>query len=235
MINFRKKIFLFLTIIGLVAILAGCAQTSDSVRVRFAEQEYEIRMHDQVKIEPIIKTANSMSVQDVELVYESADESIVKFIDGWLYPQAEGETEIKVYWKDKEVVFDKATVRVIKPALPVFVYSQNTFFKNEVKALAYDFDYNYTQAVATFESLNPDVAQSTTLATNSSTPTSGTNTYSFNTYYGDSLQFVYTAKPGAVIDQPNNYSFTIDPTFEVSNIIANKSELPDPSIEITSQ
>ena len=159
MINFRKKIFLFLTIIGLVAILAGCAQTSDSVRVRFAEQEYEIRMHDQVKIEPIIKTASSMSVQDVELVYESADESIVKFIDGWLYPQAEGETEIKVYWKDKEVVFDKATVRVIKPALPVFVYSQNKFFKNEVKALAYDFDYNYTQAVATFESLNPDVAE----------------------------------------------------------------------------
>lgn len=84
-------------------------------------------------------------------------------------------------------------------------------------------------------SLNPDVAQSVTLATNSSTPTSGTNTYSFNTYYGDSLQFVYTAKPGAVIDQPNNYSFTIDPTFEVSNIIANKSELPDPSVEITSQ
>lgn len=66
--------------------------------------------------------------------------------------------------------------------------------------------------------------------------TSGTNTYSFsNIYYGDKLRFDYTAKPGAVIDQDNNYEFTVDPTFSISNIQVEKSALPEPTAELSSQ
>ena len=161
MLNFRKKIFLFLTIIGLVALLASCSDNTNSVRINIPEDEYEVRMHADMKVEPVVRTSSSMSIDDVELVYESSDESVVKYVNGWLYPQAEGEATIKVYWKEKNVVFDKATVKVIKAALPQLVYTQNVFFKNEVGEIEYTLDYNYTDAVASFESLNPEIAEIT--------------------------------------------------------------------------
>lgn len=66
--------------------------------------------------------------------------------------------------------------------------------------------------------------------------TSGTNTYSFSKiYYGDKLRFEYTAKPGAVVDQDNNYEFTVDPTFSISNIQVEKSALLNPTVELSSQ
>jgi hypothetical protein len=71
---------------------------------------------------------------------------------------------------------------------------------------------------------------------NGSKATSGTNTYSFsNVYYGDKLKFSYTAKPGAIIDQENNYEFTVDPTFSISNIQAEKSDLPELTLALSSQ
>ena len=161
MLKFRKKIFLFLTIIGLVALLASCTEASNSVRINIPEEEYEIRLHTQMDVKPIVRASGSLSVDDVELVYESSDEEIVKYVDGTLYPQAEGEAEIKVYWKDKDIVFDRATVKVIKPALPELVYTQNVLFKNEVKGIEYSLRYNYTDAAAKFESLTPDIAEIT--------------------------------------------------------------------------
>lgn len=84
-------------------------------------------------------------------------------------------------------------------------------------------------------SKHPDAPQGTVWTQNTKA-TSGTNTYSFsNVYYGDNLRFDYTAKPGAIIGQKNNYEFTIDPTFNISNIGVEKSELPDPSAELSSQ
>lgn len=84
-------------------------------------------------------------------------------------------------------------------------------------------------------SKNPNATQGTVWS-NGSKATSGTNTYSFsNVYYGDKLKFAYTAKPGAVVDQDNNYEFTVDPTFSISNIQVEKSVLPEPTAELSSQ
>ena len=75
MLNFRKKIFLFLTIIGLVVILASCGQNSDSIRVSLEDEEIEVRMQSVMEFKPVVRTSSSMSADDVELVYESSDES----------------------------------------------------------------------------------------------------------------------------------------------------------------
>ena len=158
MLNFRKKIFLFLTIIGLVVILASCGQNSDSIRVSLEDEEIEVRMQSVMEFKPVVRTSSSMSADDVELVYESSDESIVKYVNGTLYPQAEGQAQIKVYVKNNKGIFDRATVTVIKAELPELVYEQNVFFKNEVKPLSYELSYNYTGAVAAFEAINPEIA-----------------------------------------------------------------------------
>lgn len=84
-------------------------------------------------------------------------------------------------------------------------------------------------------SKNPDASQGTVWY-NVTKATSGTNTYSFsNVYYGDKLKFAYNAKPGAIIDQENNYEFTVDPTFSISNIQVEKSALLNPTVELSSQ
>ena len=159
MLNFRKRIFLFLTIIAVVLGLAACTESSNTVRINFDSEEYVVRMQTVVDVKPTIKAAASVAIDDIEVVYESSDESVVRYVNGVLYPKSEGEAEIKVYWKDKDVVFDKATVKVIKPALPVLVgHEGQQFLKNGEAQLAYTLHKNYTQATVKFESLNPEVA-----------------------------------------------------------------------------
>ncbi len=159
MLNFRKRIFLFLTIIAVVLGLVGCSDASNTVRINFDSDEYEVRMQSYLEVKPTIKADASLSLDEIEVIYESSDESIVRYQHGVLYPVSEGEAEIKVYWKDKEVVFDKATVKVIKPALPEFVYDETQLFlKNGQSNLNYSLRYNYTEAKAVFSSLTPEIA-----------------------------------------------------------------------------
>ncbi|MGM9900021.1 MAG: hypothetical protein ACI32E_05520, partial [Bacilli bacterium] len=117
MLNIKKRIFLFLTILVTVFCLAGCNDASNTVRINFEKEEYVVRMQDYLTVKPKIEHSVSISESEIEVVYESLDENVVRYEHGVLYPQAEGETTIKVYWKDKEVVFDKAVVKVIKAAL----------------------------------------------------------------------------------------------------------------------
>ena len=128
MFNFRKRIFLFLTIIAMVLGLAACTDPNNATRIKFDSEEYTVRMETYLEVKPTIKVAPSVSINDIEVVYESSDESIVRYEHGVLYPKSEGEAVIKVYWKDNEVIFDEAVVKVIKPALPEFVCNEGQQF-----------------------------------------------------------------------------------------------------------
>jgi hypothetical protein len=94
MSNLNKKILLFVMLVGLTLGLVGCSNPENSVRIRFAEEEYELRLNETKVIEPTI--IKSSQVDEVELAYSSSDESVVKVVDGVLVPVAMGEATVKV-------------------------------------------------------------------------------------------------------------------------------------------
>ena len=67
-------------LVGLTLGLVGCANPDNSVRIRFPQEEYEIRLNETKVIEPTI--IKSSQVDEVELAYSSSDESVVKVVDG---------------------------------------------------------------------------------------------------------------------------------------------------------
>jgi len=159
MLNFRKRIFLFLTIITTVLCLVSCTNPENTVRIKFDSDEYTVRMQTYLEVKPVIKASSDMQLSDIEVVYESSNEDVVRYEHGILYPVSEGEAQIKVYWKTKDVVFDKATVKVIKPALPELRFDGPfVILKNDVQQLPYSLYLNYTEAQISFTALNPDVA-----------------------------------------------------------------------------
>ena len=138
MLNFRKRIFLFLTLIMTVLCLVSCTDVKNTVRINLEENEYTVRMQSTLTVKPVIKASADFDMNGFEVVYESSNEEVVRYVNGILYPISEGEAQIKVYWKDKDVIFDKATVKVIKPALPeLLVEDPVNVLKNDEVLLPY--------------------------------------------------------------------------------------------------
>ena len=159
MLNFRKRIFLFLTLIMTVLCLVSCTDVKNTVRINLEENEYTVRMQSTLTVKPVIKASADFDMNGFEVVYESSNEEVVRYVNGILYPISEGEAQIKVYWKDKDVIFDKATVKVIKPALPeLLVEDPVNVLKNDEVLLPYTLYKNYTDAKATFKTLTPEIA-----------------------------------------------------------------------------
>ena len=160
MSNLNKKILLFLMFVGLTLGLVGCANPDNSVRIRFPQEEYEIRLNETKVIEPTI--IKSSQAGDIDLVYTSSDESIVKVVDGVLVPVAMGEATVKVEWANKDIIFDKVTVKVIKAALPKPVLNyEAAMLKNASQVVSVSLGNNLTEATATFEALTPEIAEIT--------------------------------------------------------------------------
>ena len=110
MLNFRKRIFLFLTLIMTVLCLVSCTDVKNTVRINLEENEYTVRMQSTLTVKPVIKASADFDMNGFEVVYESSNEEVVRYVNGILYPISEGEAQIKVYWKDKDVIFDTKPV-----------------------------------------------------------------------------------------------------------------------------
>ena len=158
MSNLNKKILLFVMFVGVAFGLVSCSNPDNSVRIYFSEDAYEVRMGETKVIEPTI--IKSSQVGDIELVYTSSDESIVKVEDGVLVPVAMGEAVVKVAWADRDVIFDKATVKVVKAALPqpVLDYAEK-MLKGAEQKVSVSLGNNLTEATYSFEALTPEVAE----------------------------------------------------------------------------
>ena len=74
-----------------------------------------------------------------------------------------------------------------------------------------------------------------TITSSSSLSTSGTNTYSISgLYYGDKIKITYTAKPGATsFGIASGSTYTIDPTFSISNTNASSIGLNAPTLTLS--
>ncbi len=160
MFKLRKRIFLFLTLIATVLCVVGC-DNKETVRIYFEQNEYEVRMQTHYQLEPVVKASATVNKAELELVYESSNEEIARYVDGTIYPVSEGTVEVKVYWKNKASVYDKAVVKVIKAALPSFRADDPIIvLKGDKGLIPHELYLNYTDAVAKFYALDlsPEVA-----------------------------------------------------------------------------
>ncbi len=158
MSNLNKKILLFVMLVGVAFGLVGCTNPDNSVRIYFSEDSYEVRLNETKVIEPTI--IKSSQVGDVELVYSSSDESIVKVENGVLVPVAMGEATVKVAWAEKDIIFDKAVVKVVKAALPEAVLDyQEKMLEGAKQTVSVSLGNNLTEATYSFKALTPELAE----------------------------------------------------------------------------
>lgn len=160
--NLRKRIFLVLVSLLVVLGIAACTSAADTVKIAFGSDDYTVKEGQTISLDINITTGSNYDAKQVqkELVYSSSDETVAKFINGQLIGVGIGETEIKVEWSQKAIVFDKAYVTVLSSALPEIVfedYSPN-MLKGATQTIGYKFNPVYTDAQVRWESANPEVA-----------------------------------------------------------------------------
>ncbi len=148
----KKKFFLFLTIICTVLCLVSCVEGGQgSVRVYFKQKKFEVKLNEELVLEPVVKVSADLDEADIELVYESLDESIVLYEDGVVYPVAMGKTKVKVYYDEDPDIYSTAEITVIKAALPEFKLEESmTVLKGDEKQIGYKLENNLSEALATF-------------------------------------------------------------------------------------
>ena len=67
-------------------------------------------MQTHYELKPVVKASATVNTAELELVYESSNEEIARYVDGTIYPVSEGTVEVKVYWKDKASYFLKILI-----------------------------------------------------------------------------------------------------------------------------
>lgn len=160
--NLRKRIFLVLVSLFVVLGLAACTNAADTVKIAFGSGDYTVKEGQTINLDINITTGSNYDADQVrqELVYSSSDETVAKFVNGQLIGVGIGETEIKVEWSQKAIVFDKADVTVLSSTLPEIVftdYSPN-MLKGATQTIGYKFNPVYTDAKVKWESANPEIA-----------------------------------------------------------------------------
>ena len=142
--------------------IAACTTAGDTVKISFGSNEYTVKEGQTINLDINITTGSNYDAAQVkkELVYSSSDETVAKFVNGQLIGVGIGETEIKVEWSQKAIVFDKANVTVLSSTLPEIVftdYSPN-MLKGATQTIGYKFNPVYTDAEVKWESANPEIA-----------------------------------------------------------------------------
>ncbi len=159
----RKRIFFILVSIFVILGLAACNNNADTVKIAFSQDDYTVKTGAPgVALDINITAGSNYNANTIrnQLVFSSSDESVAKFVDGKLTGVGIGETEIKVEWSEKAIVFDKAKVTVLLGELPGVIfgnYSPN-MLKGSQQTISWEFDTVYTDASVRWESANPEIA-----------------------------------------------------------------------------
>ncbi|MBQ4571226.1 MAG: InlB B-repeat-containing protein [Bacilli bacterium] len=160
--NLRKRIFLVLVSLLVVLGIAACTSAADTVKIAFGSDDYTVREGQTISLDINISAGSNYDVNKVrsELIYTSSDPNVAKFVDGKLIGVGMGETEIKVEWSQKAIVFDKAHVTVFTNQTPDIVFTEYSpnMLKGSVQTINYRFDPIYSDAPVRWESANPDLA-----------------------------------------------------------------------------
>ena len=158
MLNIRKRFFLLLTIVGLLFGIAACTNNDDYVRLSFDNDVYEVKVGQTIDVSPIVNKGSNVGAVTIE--YTSYDDQIASYSNGKLQGLRVGETVIKVVCSEKPVAYDIATVRVVANSLPEVEFEplQQNMLKGTTQTLKYHFVPEYSNALMSFISANPEIA-----------------------------------------------------------------------------
>lgn len=158
MLNIRKRFFLLLTIVGLLFGIAACTNNDDYVRLSFDNDVYEVKVGQTIDVSPIVNKGSNVGAVTIE--YTSYDDQIASYSNGKLQGLRVGETVIKVVCSEKPIAYDIATVRVVANSLPEVEFEplQQNMLKGTTQTLKYHFVPEYSNALMSFISANPEIA-----------------------------------------------------------------------------
>lgn len=110
MLKLRKRLFLILSMVGVILCLVSCIPDG-YIKLKFDEELYTIKVGEKLDFMPTVVKDSHES--NYELVYESSEQTIATYIDGILTGLKEGTTELKVFVKDNPSVYATTTIQVV--------------------------------------------------------------------------------------------------------------------------
>ena len=110
MLKLRKRLFLILSMVGIILCLVSCIPDG-YIKLKFDEELYTIKVGEKLDFMPTVVKDSHES--NYELVYESSEQTVATYIDGILTGLKEGTTELKVFVKDNPSVYATTTIQVV--------------------------------------------------------------------------------------------------------------------------
>ena len=110
MLKLRKKLFLILSMVGVILCLVSCIPDG-YIKLKFDEELYTIKVGEKLDVMPTIVKDSHES--NYELVYESSEQTIATYIDGIVTGLKEGTTKLKVFVKNNPSVYATTTINVV--------------------------------------------------------------------------------------------------------------------------
>lgn len=110
MLKLRKRLFLILSMVGVILCLVSCIPDG-YIKLKFDEELYTIKVGEKLDFMPTVVKDSHES--NYELVYESSEQIVATYIDGILTGLKEGTTELKVFVKDNPSVYVTTTIQVV--------------------------------------------------------------------------------------------------------------------------
>ncbi|MFR7881447.1 MAG: InlB B-repeat-containing protein [Christensenellales bacterium] len=110
MLKLRKRLFLILSMVGVILCLVSCIPDG-YIKLKFDEELYTIKVGEKLDFMPTVVKDSHES--NYELVYESSEQTVATYIDGILTGLKEGTTELKVFVKDNPSVYATTTIQVV--------------------------------------------------------------------------------------------------------------------------
>ena len=160
MLNIRKRFFLLLTIVGLLAGLASCTNKNDYVQVKIEADEYVIVVGETIEVAPVVNKGDSVS--QVTLVYTSQDENVATYSNGFVTGNSVGQTVVKAYCQEKAIAYDTVVITVIQDRLPGMDFGdvKASMLKTTTQQLECTFDPAEAEenVALSYVSSNPEVA-----------------------------------------------------------------------------
>lgn len=161
--NLRKRFFLLLMSLFFILGLTACNSADTTVKISLDKDEYTVRAGEKVTTDVNVTTGSKYTESEIRkgLVYSSSDESVAKFVNGELIGVGYGETEIKVEWSEKAIVFDRAKVVVGLETLPEIVYAdgfKTKMYKTTEQKLDYKLSFTSSHVNVSWKALNPEIA-----------------------------------------------------------------------------
>lgn len=150
MLKLRKRLFLILSMVGVILCLVSCIPDG-YIKLKFDEELYTIKVGEKLDFMPTVVKDSHES--NYELVYESSEQTVATYIDGILTGLKEGTTELKVFVKDNPSVYATTTIQVVyTETLDVEFDVKDKMLKGQTYKISYVLQEGCIDPIITYKS-----------------------------------------------------------------------------------